>query len=320
MAAAFTFLSPVSHARLSVTHVPPACTFTWTPVDPTSSRLHWTRSDAKLAPTPEPSTESTKSTKLQITSDQDQQLHQHTEDVPKSLIDDNDAAIIVYNPPQQELKLAFACHDVTVAVQKANAAITMLPADFTATCAYHEMSIVVYDAQRTTLTLAPSVEPLPALTKELYARLLSLLAANDPQIATAVLHERHDAIAIANAEATSLVDVEASGHKVQEDARAAHRPALRNRLCIQRVQPRVYDFQYDPKRKAVTADAKTRRSNGPTARHTPASAPTPPVLPRTNVTSRLFSYLKDATYLGHRADSKARRDQASAAATQRRWL
>ncbi|KAG2764925.1 hypothetical protein PC129_g7506 [Phytophthora cactorum] len=133
MAAAFTFLSPVSHAHLPVTHVPPACTFTWTPVDPTSSRLHWTRSDAKLAPTPEPSTESTKSTKLQITSDQDQQLHQHTEDVPKSLIDDNGAAIIVYNPPQQELKLAFACHDVAVAVQKANAAITMLPADFTAT-------------------------------------------------------------------------------------------------------------------------------------------------------------------------------------------
>ncbi|KAG2764918.1 hypothetical protein PC129_g7505 [Phytophthora cactorum] len=46
-------------------------------------------------------------------------------------------------------------------------------------------------------SLAPSVEPLPALTKELYAKLLSLLAANDPQIATAVLHERHDAIAIA---------------------------------------------------------------------------------------------------------------------------
>ncbi|KAF1793499.1 hypothetical protein GQ600_25634 [Phytophthora cactorum] len=138
----------------------------------------------------------------------------------------------------------------TVAAQKANAAITISPANFTATWAYHEMSI------RTTLTL--SVEPLPALTKELYERLLTWLAANDPQIATAVLHERHDAIAIANAEATSLVDVEASGHEVQEDARAAHRPALRNRLCIQRVQPRVYDFQHDPKRKAMTADAKTR--------------------------------------------------------------
>ncbi|KAF1787727.1 hypothetical protein GQ600_26522 [Phytophthora cactorum] len=296
MAAAFAFLPPVSHARLSVTLA----------LDPTSSRLHWTRSDAKLAPTPEPITESTK---LQITSDQDQQLHQHTEDVPKLLIDDNDAAIIVYNPPQ-ELKLAFACHDVAVAVQKANAAITMLPTDFTATCAYHEMSIVVYDAQRTTLTLAPSVEPLPALTKELYAKLLTLLAANDPQIATAVLHERHDAIAIANAKRPVLSMSKPAGTKYKK---------MPEQL-IGLLSPRVYDFQHDPKRKAMTADAKTRRSNGPTARHTPASAPTPPVLPRTNVTSRLFSYLKDATYLGHRADSKARRDQASAAATQRRWL
>ncbi|KAG6967265.1 hypothetical protein JG687_00004373 [Phytophthora cactorum] len=234
MAAAFTFLSPVSHAHLPVTHVPPACTFTWTPVDPTSSRLHWTRSDAKLAPTPEPSTESTKSTKLQITSDQDQQLHQHTEDVPKSLIDDN------------------------------------------------------------------------ALTKELYAKLLSLLAANDPQIATAVLHERHDAIAIAMLKRPVLSMSKPAGTKYKKMPEQ-----LIGLLSVIDSASNAYSH---------ASDAKTRRSNGPTARHTPDSAPTLPVLPRTDVTSRLFSYLKDATYLGHRADSKARRDQASAAATQRRWL
>ncbi|EEY66411.1 uncharacterized protein PITG_03983 [Phytophthora infestans T30-4] len=89
-----------------------------------------------------------------------------------------------------------------------------------------------------------------------------------------------------------------------QNVEKAHRPALPSRLHIQRVQPRVSDSKW----KAKTANTKAHRATRVAARPTPTSASTPPVQPNKNMASRLFNYLKDATYL--RYEPSQRRDVA----------
>ncbi|KUF99872.1 rRNA-processing protein EBP2 [Phytophthora nicotianae] len=295
---AFAFLPPVQEDLPH--HVSPARTITWTPVDPANTRLRWTRSDAaakaSLAHPTEPSTKSTPFQPRHL-ADEDTVADSAASAPPTEVIvcsrDAHRAAscseclaIVLYCPPraqQVELKLAFACPDVAAQVQKATTPMDTPPSDLTATSAYHDMTIVVFTDKRATFSNPRSEEPPAASTKEMYARLLMLQTANATSVATAVLHGlRTDATVAAN-----VVDDETFKHDVQDDARATRRSVLPSRLRIQRIQPRVYDFQPQKNK---------------------------------NVASRLFDYLKDATYLGHRAECKERRSQASATITERRWL
>ncbi|ETN15189.1 hypothetical protein PPTG_07358 [Phytophthora nicotianae INRA-310] len=326
---AFAFLPPVQEDLPH--HVSPARTITWTPVDPANTRLRWTRSDAaakaSLAHPTEPSTKSTPFQPCHL-ADEDTVADSAASAPPTEVIvcsrDAHRAAscseclaIVLYCPPraqQVELKLAFACPDVAAQVQKATTPMDTPPSDLTATSAYHDMTIVVFTDKRATFSNPRSEEPPAASTKEMYARLLMLQTANATSVATAVLHGlRTDATVAAN-----VVDDETFKHDVQDDARATRRSVLPSRLRIQRIQPRVYDFQRESKSMATTAGTKTRRATHSST--TPASTHKRSAQKNKNVASRLFDYLKDATYLGHRAECKERRSQASATITERRWL
>ncbi|EEY70100.1 uncharacterized protein PITG_06669 [Phytophthora infestans T30-4] len=337
MASAFAFLPPVQGDLPH--YVSPARSFTWAPVNPTSTRLRWTRSTASkasLTPSQEPSGTNPESTHSRLRHPVDQVLGPlivgsstttlstniiaYFNDAGKASIRSQCLTIVPYSPPampQQELNLALVSPVVAPHVHKATLMTTFL-ADLTAPLTYHSLSVVVYDDQPATRSKPSNVAPSVASTAELCVRVLTNLAANYSLIATAVLREPHDGLRT-NATATANVgDADTNQHKVHESTQGATRevtrarcPALSNRLRIQRVQRRVYDFQRASKRKAKAVDAKDR--------HAPTSASTP-VPSNKNVASRLFSYLKDATYLGHRAESKTRRCQASAASNQRRWL
>ncbi|KUF80536.1 hypothetical protein AM588_10000182 [Phytophthora nicotianae] len=276
---AFAFLPPVQEDLPH--HVSPARTITWTPVDPANTRLRWTRSDAAAkASLAHPTEPSTKSTPFQ----------------PRHLADEDTVADSAASAPPTE---------VIVCSRDAHRA---------ASCS-ECLAIVLYcppRAQQVELKLAFACPDVAAQVQKATTPMDTPRPISLPP--TAVLHGlRTDATVAAN-----VVDDETFKHDVQDDARATRRSVLPSRLRIQRIQPRVYDFQRESKSMATTAGTKTRRATHSST--TPASTHKRSAQKNKNVASRLFDYLKDATYLGHRAECKERRSQASATITERRWL
>ncbi|EEY70118.1 uncharacterized protein PITG_06686 [Phytophthora infestans T30-4] len=319
MPSAFAFLPPVQG---DLPHHPlPTRTFQWTPVDPNTTRLRWTRfrtapkticalrhavlildSAAAITPLIE-IVDSSVTTPLIETSDSHEAASRS-----------QCLTIMLCKPlktPQEELKLGFSCTDVAAQVQNAKPTVVTTLDDFTGTPTYHSLSIVAYKAQDTTVSIPFLRSSSAAFIIELYVRLLALPAANASLIAAA-----DDDFKTSTVAAADIVNGDINELQTQQEVEVAHSPVLHSGLRIQRVQLHVYDSKW----KAKTADTKAHRATRVAARPTPTSTSIHPVQPNKNVASKLFSYLEDATYIGYRAESKARRSQASAATPQLRAL
>ncbi|KAI9983296.1 hypothetical protein PInf_007251 [Phytophthora infestans] len=332
MPSAFAFLPPVQG---DLPHHPlPTRTFQWTPVDPNTTRLRWTR--FRTAPKTIVAPSSVDSTAVSkcalrhavLILDSAAAITPLIEIVDSSVTtplietsDSHEAAsrsqcltIMLCKPlktPQEELKLGFSCTDVAAQVQNAKPTVVTTLDDFTGTPTYHSLSIVAYKAQDTTVSIPFLRSSSAAFIIELYVRLLALPAANASLIAAA-----DDDFKTSTVAAADIVNGDINELQTQQEVEVAHSPVLHSGLRIQRVQLHVYDSKW----KAKTADTKAHRATRVAARPTPTSTSIHPVQPNKNVASKLFSYLEDATYIGYRAESKARRSQASAATPQLRWI